>query len=72
MCFRPATTTVGARICTSCYAVCDDVTAVDCPSCGAKLDPPPSVGAAAPASPATPPAAPDAPQAPKAPEGDLG
>ncbi len=69
MCFRPATTTMGARICKSCYMVCDDVTAVDCPNCGAPLDTPDAAGADAPASPTSPaaPSAPDAPQAPTAP-----
>lgn len=69
MCFRPATTTVGARICKSCYMVCDDVTATACPSCGASFDPAEAEPSApsAPGEPdATQAAAPGAPQAPKA------
>ena len=34
MCFRPASTTMGARICLSCHTVCDDVSATVCPNCG--------------------------------------
>ncbi len=65
MCFRPATTTMGARICKSCYMVCDDVAAVNCPSCGAPLDPPASGddAATAPAAPSTP-SAPNTPSVP--------
>ena len=31
MCFRPASTTMGARICMKCHYVCDDVSAEKCP-----------------------------------------
>ena len=66
MCFRPASTTMGARICLSCHTVCDDVSATVCPNCGA-----PFPGAedepAAPAEPSAP-AAPGAPQAPGTPQ----
>ena len=34
MCFRPASTTMGARICMKCHYVCDDVSAEKCPQCG--------------------------------------
>lgn len=38
MCFRPASTTIGARICASCYSVVDDVSAEKCPQCGNPLE----------------------------------
>ena len=38
MCFRPASTTMGARICTGCYSVVDDITAEVCPQCGKALE----------------------------------
>ena len=38
MCFRPASTTMGARICTGCYSVVDDVEAEVCPQCGKPLE----------------------------------
>lgn len=60
MCFRPASTTMGARICMSCHYVCDDVEAAACPQCGAPFDPPaataPTAAAPAPAAPAPAPA----------------
>lgn len=65
MCFRPASTTMGARICLSCHTVCDDVSATVCPNCGAPF--PGAEDASdspAPAAPAAP-SAPDAPAAPK-------
>ena len=70
MCFRPASTTIGARICLTCHYVCDDVSAAACPQCGAPFDAPdeapaPAAGAGAPA-----PGAPTAPVPPKAPEGE--
>ncbi len=61
MCFRPASTTMGARICLSCHMVCDDVEAKACPHCGADLPQPEE-----PAAPAAP-AAPEQPGAPKPP-----
>lgn len=65
MCFRPASTTMGARICLSCHTVCDDVEAKVCPNCGAPF--PGSEEAGAPDAPAAP-TAPTAPSAPEAPE----
>ena len=70
MCFRPASTTMGARICLSCHYVCDDVAATACPQCGAPFDAPdePSTPAAGDEVPA--PGAPAAPVPPKAPGGE--
>ena len=66
MCFRPASTTMGARICMKCHYVCDDVSAEKCPQCGEPFEVPaagaPTAGGAAGA-----PGAPSAPQAPSAP-----
>lgn len=56
MCFRPASTTMGARICMSCHYVCDDEGADVCPQCGARFD-----------APAEPPSAPGASSAPGVP-----
>ena len=68
MCFRPASTTMGARICLSCHTVCDDVAASVCPNCGAPF-PGADIASASPepAAPAAP-SAPNAPVAPKPPE----
>lgn len=38
MCFRPASTTIGARICKSCHNVVDDIEANKCPHCGEPLE----------------------------------
>ena len=71
MCFRPASTTMGARICLACHYVCDDVAATVCPQCGEPFDAPPAdaPAAAAPAG-APAPGAPAAPVPPKAPRGE--
>lgn len=45
MCFRPASTTMGARICMKCHYVCDDVSAEKCPQCGEPFEAPRSRGA---------------------------
>ena len=72
MCFRPASTTMGARICMKCHYVCDDVSAEKCPQCGEPFEAPaagaPTAGGApgAPGAPSAP-GAPGAPQAPSAP-----
>jgi len=85
MCFRPASTTMGARICKSCYNVIDDIEADICPYCGNPLEASfvkqekpsepaaPQINTSAPpkAMPKAPPQTmPKAPAPPRTPQGD--